>query len=219
MNTPAQRFADLFAFAGDEKGGYPNLCYAAICDGGTVLIDVADSRYIPALAGLPAPAHLLLTHRHTRRHEAEYERRFGVRIYLHPEDDRPRRCGPAMGTPAASAYIDPFGPAGSDTLARLGFHCLHIPGHTPGSTFYVWDRHGGVLFPGDAVVSAITDAGPELRFQPRYSDDHARNRASVCALSPPSVKHILPFHGPGLTDLNPADVTALWDRLRGEQAP
>ena len=215
MDDPAQAptrlLPDVHALAGEEEYGYRSFAYVVVFDGFSLLIDVSHRRFIPELVPFPPPRYLLLTHRHTRRDEAEYERHFGLRVFLRAEDALAMRRGPAANTPMAQSYGDPFT---DPHLAELGFRFLHAPGHTAGYTFILWNRHDGVLFSGDAVIGRPKDAPPDapaLTFPPEdTSDDDAHMRASVAALEVPAVRHVLPFHGDPCIDLTPSRFIELW---------
>jgi len=47
-----------------------------------------------------------------------------------------------------------------------GIRAIHTPGHTAGHTVYLWDRHGGVLFGGDACSNLFGS----IRFSFVYED-------------------------------------------------
>src|SRR5262245_6861459 len=122
---------DLSALKGALEMGIQPYSYVIGFGSFSVLVDVQDASLIETLKQFPAPRHLILTHRHARRQEAEIERAFGLKVWLHPEDARAPRRGPAENTPYASAYHDPF----SGELAPLGFRFFLVPGHTPGCSF------------------------------------------------------------------------------------
>jgi glyoxylase-like metal-dependent hydrolase (beta-lactamase superfamily II) len=95
-----------------------------------------------------------------------------------------------------------------------GLKVFHTPGHTPGSTCYLWlDR--GVLFSGDAVVNqyffpTISEVG--------YCWDFGlagRSAASTIeALEPEDVRMICTGHGPVITNRAKERLQRLGDRLR-----
>lgn len=202
---------DIHAMVGGTGRGYRSFGYVLSLDGFSVLIDATDERFLSRLSDFPRPRHLLLTHRHTRLHEARYEERFGLDVYLHPIDAGAPRNGPSAGTPAASRYRDPMDDL---DLRALGFRFLHVPGHTPGFTMIVWDRHDGILFSGDAVIGPKCGKPRALHYPPRaVSDDDPQLRRSLAALEPPRVRHILPFHGEPLRDIDDAEMASLWSGL------
>lgn len=202
---------DVHALQAPAQRGYRNLSYVIVRGSTSVLVDVFHPEHIDLLAAFPPPSILVLTHRHTRALEAEYEARFGLKVYLHPEDAEAPRQGPAADTPSASRYHDPID---DPTLRDLGFRCIHAPGHTPGFTFIVWEEHGGVLLSGDAVLGPRLDNPTGLEWPPlETSDDDDQLRASVRALARPRVRHVLPLHGDPLLDIEPEQFASMWATL------
>jgi glyoxylase-like metal-dependent hydrolase (beta-lactamase superfamily II) len=203
---------DIHAIQGKGGRGYRQFAYVLGMDGFSVLVDATDARDIPLIEErFPPPRILLLTHWHTRQDEAEYEKRFGLSIYLHPADAALPRQGPDAGTPSASRYLDP---RADETLRALGFRFVEVRGHTPGSLFIFWDRHGGVLFPGDTIVGALDGQAQTLTFPPPpTSMDEPLLQRSVRALAPPAVENVLPLHGEPIVDAGAGEVTRLWTRL------
>lgn len=202
---------DIHAIECEGGRGYRQFAYVLGMDGFSVLVDATDPRDIPLIETFPAPRFLLLTHRHTRLGEAAYEERFGLQVYLHPADAAPPREGPAAGTPAASRYLDP---REDETLRGLGFRFVEVRGHTPGSLFIFWDRHGGVLFPGDSIVGALAGEAQTLSFPPTPTcDDEPLLRQSVRALPPPMVQNVLPLHGEPIVDAGTSEVARLWTHM------
>lgn len=202
---------DIHAIEGHGGRGYRQFAYVLAMDGFSVLIDATDALDIPVIEQFPPPRFLLLTHWHTRVDEAAYEKRFGLQIYLHPADAALPRQGPCEGTPAASRYLDP---REDQTLRGLGFRFVEVHGHTPGSLFIFWDRHGGVLFPGDSIVGARPGESLALSFPPPpTSDDESLLRRSVRALPPPEVQNVLPLHGQPIVDAGPGEVARLWTQM------
>ena len=202
---------DIHALVGEMGRGYRSFGYVLSMDGFSVLIDATDVRFLSRLAEFPPPRHLLLTHRHTRLHEADYEERYDLGIYLHPIDADWVRDGPSQGTRSPSRYRDPMS---EPALRDLGFRFLHVPGHTAGFTMIIWDRHDGILFSGDAVIGPKPGQPRQLYYPPiAVSDDDGQLRRSLAALEPPRVRHILPFHGEPLHDLDEAEMAAMWSTL------
>lgn len=202
---------DIHAIEGEGGRGYRQFTYVLSMDGFSILVDTTDPRDIPVIETFPPPRFLLLTHRHTRLHEAAYEERFGLKVYLHPADAEPPRAGPAAGTQAASRYLDP---REDETLRDLGFRFVEVRGHTPGSLFTFWDRHGGVLFPGDSIVGALAGQARTLSFPPPPTcDDEPLLRHSVRALPPPAVQNVLPLHGEPIVGASPGEMARLWTQM------
>ena len=97
---------------------------------------------------------------------------------------------------------------------ELGLRFLHVPGHTPGGTFIVWQRHGGILFSGDTLVGPKPGEPLGLSFPPlAVSDDDATMRAVVRRLEMPRVRHIVPFHGEPLLELEADDLARMWNEF------
>jgi glyoxylase-like metal-dependent hydrolase (beta-lactamase superfamily II) len=202
---------DISALKGVLEEGTQTYSYVIGFGSFSVLVDVRDASLIDTLRHFPAPRHLILTHRHIRRQEAEIERAFGLKVWLHPEDAQAPRRGPAENTPYASAYHDPF----SGELAPLGLRFFLVPGHTPGCSFALLDVHGGALFTGDAVIGTKPTEALGIELPPDWTcDDPKRARESVLALDLPPHRSILPSHGEPTVDADPARTAAMWVGLR-----
>src|SRR5262249_16748038 len=113
----------ISAFQGALEEGTQTYSYVIVFGDFSVLVDVRDESLIEVLRTFPSPLHLILTPRHFRKYEAAIERAFGLQVWLHPQDARAPRRGPAENTPYATAYHDPFAGA----LADLGFQFFHVP--------------------------------------------------------------------------------------------
>jgi len=83
----------ISAFKGVLEEGTQTYSYAIVFGDFSVLVDVRDEFLIDALRSFPSPRHLILTHRHIRKHEAAIERAFGLKVWLHPQDARAPRRG------------------------------------------------------------------------------------------------------------------------------
>jgi glyoxylase-like metal-dependent hydrolase (beta-lactamase superfamily II) len=73
---------------------------------------------------------------------------------------------------------------------------IHVPGHTPGSSAFVFENHG-VLFSGDALVTVDTAIG---QFGPRilcraFTEDSDQALRSLDRLAAVDVPLLLPGHG------------------------
>lgn len=210
-----ERVVDLLpgvhALQAPAQQGYRNFSYVIERGSTSVLVDAFHPDHIELLDAFPPPSALVLTHRHTRMAEAAYEARFGLKVYLRPEDAGAPRRGPATGTPHASRYHDP---TDDPVLRDLGLRFIHVPGHTPGFTFIVWEEQGGVLLSGDAVIGPRQGNPVALEWPPpQTSDDDGQMRASVSALDRPRVRHVLPFHGDPLLDIEPERFDSMWAAL------
>jgi glyoxylase-like metal-dependent hydrolase (beta-lactamase superfamily II) len=78
---------------------------------------------------------------------------------------------------------------------------IHVPGHTPGSAAFVFDKHG-VLFTGDALVTVDTAIG---RVGPRvlcgaFTEDSGKALLSLDRLAVTDIPLVLPGHGEPWTE-------------------
>jgi glyoxylase-like metal-dependent hydrolase (beta-lactamase superfamily II) len=147
-------------------------------DAATYLIDFADDlvlidagagrssmqivRNIEMLGFNPANiSHLILTHCHIDHIGSApfFNERYGTKILIHELDAKAVETGDSLKT-AANWYGTTFPPTkvdrkliGSKETIKFGLeelHCLHTPGHTPGSIAVYLDRGGKrVLFGQD----------------------------------------------------------------------
>ena len=205
----------ISAFKGALEEGTQTYAYVIVFGDFSVLVDVRDESLIDALSGFPSPRHLILTHRHIRKHEAAIERRLGLKVWLHPQDAHAPRRGPAENTPYAAAYHDPF----TGALADLGFQFFTIPGHTPGCAFALLNMHGGTLFTGDAVIGTKPTEPVGLDLPPDWTcDDPVRARGSILAIDIPPHQNILPSHGEPVVGVGASETAELWATLRARLA-
>ena len=106
-------------------------------------------------------SHLILTHCHIDHIGSApfFNERYGTKILIHELDAKAVETGDSLKT-AANWYGTTFPPTkvdrklkGSHETLKLGseeLHCLHTPGHTPGSIAVYLDRDGKrVLFGQD----------------------------------------------------------------------
>jgi len=125
--------------------------------------------------------HLILTHCHIDHigSAPAFRDRFGCKIIIHELDAGPVEQGDAIKT-AANWYQTNFPPTPVDLklqgdLNTLIFgaeelHCLHTPGHTPGSMALYMDRDGTRVLFGQDVH------GP---FLPAFGSDRKKWRQSM----------------------------------------
>ena len=105
--------------------------------------------------------HLILTHCHIDHIGSApfFKKQYGTKIVIHELDARPVETGDSILT-AANWYDTTFPPTAVDRKLKgkqeiLNFggedlHCLHTPGHTPGSISVYLDRQGKrILFGQD----------------------------------------------------------------------
>jgi len=106
-------------------------------------------------------SHLILTHCHIDHIGSApfFNERYGTKILIHELDAKAVETGDSLKT-AANWYGTTFSPTkvdrklfGSHEILKFGaeeLHCLHTPGHTPGSIAVYLDRGGKrVLFGQD----------------------------------------------------------------------
>ncbi len=118
---------------------------------------------------------LILTHNHIDHiGSASYFRaHFGCKIFIHELDAKAVEEGDSTRT-AASCYGTTFSPMpvdqklkGDDTILTFGseeLHCLHTPGHTPGSMSLYLDRHGKRILFGQDIHGPFLDIfGSDMR--------------------------------------------------------
>ena len=106
-------------------------------------------------------SHLILTHCHIDHIGSApfFKQKYGTKILIHELDAKAMETGDSLKT-AANCYGTTFPPTkvdikltDSDEILKFGteqLHCLHTPGHTPGSIALYLDRGGKrVLFGQD----------------------------------------------------------------------
>jgi len=106
-------------------------------------------------------SHVILTHCHIDHigSAAYFRKQFGAKIIIHEKDAEALETGDSIRT-AANWYGTTFPPTkidqkltGAHEIMKIGdeeLHCLHTPGHTPGSISIYLDRVGKrVLFGQD----------------------------------------------------------------------
>jgi glyoxylase-like metal-dependent hydrolase (beta-lactamase superfamily II) len=137
--------------------------------GDLVLIDSGAGKSFPQIVhnmemlGLnpAAVSHLILTHCHIDHIGSApfFREKYGTKIFIHEDDTKAIETGDS-GKTAADWYGSIFPPTavdrklkGSHEILMFGgeeLHCLHTPGHTPGSISLYLDRGGRrVLFGQD----------------------------------------------------------------------
>jgi glyoxylase-like metal-dependent hydrolase (beta-lactamase superfamily II) len=147
--------------------------------------------------------HILITHHHYDHtgNLARLTERTGATVYVHPLDAPIARGaaptpGPSkngiqakvIGSIAARVMPDRL-PAcdigheledGEELPFAGGIVAIHTPGHTAGHTSFLWNRHGGVMFVGDAAGHLGPRLGPPLGV---FTEDDAAMRKSVAKLA------------------------------------
>jgi glyoxylase-like metal-dependent hydrolase (beta-lactamase superfamily II) len=181
--------------------GSPAVNAFLITDGELVLVDTQLPGRAEKLLGAVRQAgrqasdvrHIVVTHYHPDHigSLAAVAQATGASVYVHPADaGLTREGGPSpprtlvgMGKvlmPVFRRVLPRPEPApvhhelqdGEELPGAGGLRAIHTPGHTPGHTSYLWPRHGGVLFVGDALSNA-----PVLGYSLGYEDLEAAKRS------------------------------------------
>ena len=122
-------------------------------------LDTDDTRRIlDALYGLK-PEAVLLTHGHMDHiyGVTELQRRFGIPVYMSPEDVRTMEYFDRVskfGLPVADHSFDitPVSDGSIVEAAGLKFKVISTPGHSPGSICWLCEEEG-VMFTGDTLFA------------------------------------------------------------------
>lgn len=132
--------------------------------------------------------HILLTHAHPDHigNAGEFQRQRDVTIWMNPlgasllESDSPtlrpvKIRGGGLRTPASvlSARVRHKTLGGQTIDLAGGIEVIDTPGHAQDHQSFLWHRHGGVLFIGDAVANE----NGHLGFAPFYDDLDEERRA------------------------------------------
>ena len=147
-------------------------------------------------------SHLILTHCHIDHIGSApfFNKRYKTKIVIHKLDAEAVETGDSLKT-AANWYGTAFPPtkvdrmlSGSQEILKFGqqeLHCLHTPGHTPGSTCYLANS---VCFVGDTLFAGSIGrpSSPQV-YQQMLKGIGAK------ILSLPDSTILLPGHGPATT--------------------
>lgn len=132
--------------------------------------------------------HVLLTHAHPDHigNVGEFQRQSGAAVWMNPLGARLLEASPVTllpvrirgggtRTPAAvtSATVQRRITGGETIALAGGLTVIDTPGHSQDHQSFLWHRHGGVLFIGDAV----TNEDGRLGFAPFYDDLADEQRA------------------------------------------
>lgn len=163
---------NAFIISGDNKLTVIDTGYAG--DGKNILSAVHELGHQPADIN-----NILVTHAHYDHSGglAALKEATNAPAWMHPIDAELVRNGrairPQQPTPGlinklfCRIYIrgdyDRVAPAkiehevkdGQDTHIADGLTAIHIPGHCAGQLAFIWPKHGGVLFAGDAAIHAM----------------------------------------------------------------
>jgi metallo-beta-lactamase class B len=114
-------------------------------------------------------SHLILTHCHIDHIGSApfFRERYGTKILIHEQDARAFETGDTIRT-AANWYGTTFPPTkidqklkGTQEILKFGeeaLHCLHTPGHTPGSISVYLDRAGQRILFGQDIHGPFNKA-------------------------------------------------------------
>jgi glyoxylase-like metal-dependent hydrolase (beta-lactamase superfamily II) len=114
-------------------------------------------------------AHLILTHCHIDHIGSApfFRERYGTKILIHEQDVQALETGDSIKT-AANWYGTTFPPTKADqilkgsheilTFGKEELHCLHTPGHTPGSISVYLDRAGKRILFGQDIHGPFNKA-------------------------------------------------------------
>lgn len=160
-------------------------------------LGVAETERMMGMLSAVKPEAVLLTHGHMDHiyGVAEMQRRFGVPVYMSPEDVKTMeyydRIG-KFGLPVAdrSFEITPVSDGQTVTAAGMTFKVISTPGHSPGSVCWLCEDEG-VMFTGDTLF-----AGAIGRTDLIYGsyDDEIRSIMEKLVLLDGGI-HIFPGHG------------------------
>lgn len=177
--------------------------YVLLRAGRMLLMDTSVSSLLPFVRKLCdegfSPAALVIPHRHViglGDAVGAMVSEFDIPVLLHPIDAK---------HPQALAANVPFeNPIGHPVLDEFGFEALLFPGHTAGHIVIYSNKHGGLLFTGDAAMGTTADqseAGLERLIRPPIETnvDDEKLREQWLVFDRPVVT-VLPYHGTGYLD-------------------
>jgi len=192
---------------GFAAGPYQTNTYVLINDGRAGVIDPgmhAAKQVIALLEETGAQlSEIICTHGHIDhvREAGDLAKRYGVPVYLHPEDQfmlQPEGVMPQsrilfdVASMVPIADLRPLNDSDTVTLAGITLRVEHAPGHSPGSCLLIHEDFcftGDVLFKGSIGRTDFPTSSPE--------DMDATLRGPVWAL--PDTLQLFPGHGPATT--------------------
>lgn len=171
---------------------YPSHCYIVVApSGASAIVDPGDDEIVDEVAtystgGRRHPVAILITHGH-HDHDggvASLQRRLGVPVHVHEAD-----TGNLSGLQKASLRL--HGDAGATvSIEDLQWRAVPTPGHTPGSTTWVFPSGStGAAFCGDTMFAASAGNG-----RAGYARHLVSLRQGIGTL--PSATVLYPGHGP-----------------------
>jgi glyoxylase-like metal-dependent hydrolase (beta-lactamase superfamily II) len=187
---------DIFIIGGPEITDHRDGCIYLLNLGELILIDTGAGwsvdkiiNNIKLLGFNPKNlTKVFLTHCHIDHigGAPELKKRFGLKIFIHLLDAPPVEKGDQILT-AAEWYQTTFPPTqvdekfnSSEEILEIGqqiIHCLHTPGHTPGSISIYLDRDGKrVLFAQDLHGPLLSEFGSNL-------EDYAHSTKTLLELN------------------------------------
>lgn len=164
---------------GFAAGPYKTNCYLVVNEGKVVIVDPGMHTHDKVVEFITengvAVDKIVLTHGHIdhTRDAGQLAQRFGVPVYLHPDDafmlDGGRGVSPQAAVLFDAANMTPVRDlrelTDGQTLALAGvdFTVRHAPGHSPGSVILVNEQvclAGDVLFQGSIGRTDLPDSDP-----------------------------------------------------------
>ncbi len=150
--------------------------------------------------------HIVLTHHHTDHagNVAALVEASGADVWVHPLDapivrgEKPvpganpksivsKMLWPLVGrlsvyNSLAPARVDHEVAEGQELPIASGMKAVHTPGHTAGHMCYLLERHGGILFVGDAAGNVFGRLGPPLWMSTEDMAEAKRSMAKLAGL-------------------------------------
>jgi len=186
---PHEIIKDIFIVGGPDITDGRDGCVYLIHLGELILIDSGAGWSVEKIIGNIKTlgldpnnlSKIILTHCHIDHIGGvpEIKKRFGSKLYIHKLDAPPLENGDQILT-AATWYQTVFPPTPVDVKFSLPeealeiggqkIHCLHTPGHTPGSICIYLDRNGKrILFAQDLHGPLLAEFGSNLNDWDRSS--------------------------------------------------
>ena len=171
---------------------YPSHCYVVVSPAGScAIIDPGDDAIVDDLTAYVTGPHrhpvaILITHGH-HDHDggvAALQKRLDLPVYVHESD-----MSNLSAVPKSSLHLHGDGGA-STTVDTLQWRALPTPGHTAGSTTWVFPSGAtGAAFCGDTMFAGSAGNG-----RAGYARHLTSLRTKIAALPPATI--LYPGHGP-----------------------